>query len=260
MRANRPTKLPAPFLRGIGWADPKAQRPRDYPFSLPFLRDPDFELDFTTPVTIIVGENGAGKSTLIEAIAALAGHDEAGGGIGYRPVSHEGALDVSGAAIGEHLRASWLPKVVHGWFFKAETFWAVARYLDAAGPGGPDFLSHSHGEGFLRIFRERFDRQGLYLLDEPESALSPDSQLELLGLLDQVQHNASAQVIMATHSPLLMAVPGARLLSMTRDGLRETTLEATRHFRMMRDFFRDPSEFVAAELRRKRSPDSAEED
>lgn len=251
MPPSRRTTLPAPFLRRIAWSDPGAKRPRDYPFSLPFLRDPDFELDLSTPVTILIGENGAGKSTLIEAIAALADYDQAGGGKGYRPVDHARALDISGAALAEHLRASWLPKVTQGWFFKAETFWAVARFLDSEG-SAPDFLSHSHGEGFLRVFRERCAVQGLYLMDEPESALSPDSQLEMLHLLADLQRTAASQVIMATHSPLLMAVPGARLLSVTPQGLRETTLEATRHFRILRDFCRDPQDFVDSYLNRQR--------
>ena len=113
----------------------------------------------------------------------------------------------------------------------------------------PDFLSWSHGEGFVRFFEERMGRQGIYFLDEPESALSPKRQLELLRLLHQIQASASAQIIMATHSPILMAVPGARLLEITRGGLMETELRETRHFRLYQDFASDPEDFIERALR-----------
>jgi len=149
-RRNRDINLPAPYLKRL-WIDPALVPDRDaYPFCLPFLRD-DFELHFERAITIIVGENGAGKSTLLEGIAALAGYDEAGGGKGHRPVDHSTAIEVMGGELSGALRASWLPKVTNGWFFRAETFFSVARYLDAVGSDA-DFLSHSHGEGFLRFF------------------------------------------------------------------------------------------------------------
>ena len=102
-----------------------------YPFCLPFLRD-DFELSFDRAITIIVGENGTGKSTLLEGIAVLAGYDEAGGGKGYRPVDHSNAIEAMGGELSAALRASWLPKITNGWFFRAESFFSVARYLDEA--------------------------------------------------------------------------------------------------------------------------------
>jgi len=128
---KRTINLPAPYLRRV-WVDAAQVRdPAAYPFCLPFLRD-RFELDFDRAITIIVGENGTGKSTLLEGIAALAGYDEAGGGKGYRPVDHSGALEVMGGTLAQALRASWLPKITTGWFFRAESFFSVARYLDEA--------------------------------------------------------------------------------------------------------------------------------
>jgi predicted ATPase len=252
MRRPHRTNLPSPYLKRATWARPDEKRPTDYPFSLPFLKDRNWEIEFTTPVSIIVGENGAGKSTIIEALAALAGYDEAGGGKGYMPVDHSRALDKSGAGLASHLRGSWLPKITTGWSFKAETFWTVARYLDDLPGAAPNFLSHSHGEGFLRLFAERCSAQGLYLMDEPESALSPARQLDLLAILAGVQENATAQVIMATHSPILMAVPGARLLHVTRSGLEPVALEDTRHYRLYRAFCLNPKGFIADEIQQRR--------
>ena len=255
-RRQHRSNLPSPYLKRAAWARPDEERPEGYPFSLPFLKDPEWEIEFTTPVTIIVGENGSGKSTIIEALAALAGYDEAGGGKGYIPVDHSRALDTSGTVLADHFRGSWLPKITTGWFFKAESFWSVARYLDDLPGAAPDFLSHSHGEGFLRLFAERCSRQGLYLMDEPESALSPARQLDLLAMLAGVQETSSSQIIMATHSPILMAVPGATLLQLTRSGLETVSLDETRHYRLYRAFCLDPEGFVAEELQQRRE-DSA---
>ena len=184
--------MPAPYLRRV-WLD--AERIADraaYPFCLPFLRD-EFELSFDRPITIIAGENGTGKSTLLEGIAVLAGYDEAGGGKGYMPVDHSNAREVMGGELSNALRASWLPKITNGWFFRAESFFTVARYLDEAARGSPgqppDFLSHSHGEGFMRFFEERCQRQGIFIFDEPESALSPARQMEFLKLLRRMEES-----------------------------------------------------------------------
>lgn len=226
----------------------KLDQTQGYPFDLPWLHA-DFELQFTTPVTVIVGENGTGKSTLIEAIAALSGYDEAGGGKGYRPVDHSQAIDKSGAGLADVLRAAWLPKVTSGWFFKAETFFSVARYLDEVASPTADFLSWSHGEGFVRFFEERMSRQGIYFMDEPESALSPKRQLELLRVLHGIQESQTSQVIMATHSPILMALPNAKVLQVTRHGFDEVDYRDTQHFRLYQSFTVDPEDFIADALR-----------
>jgi predicted ATPase len=248
-KRNAPlTTMTAPYLRRV-WLDrDRVPDGAAYPFGLPIFRQDGFSLAFDRAVTIIVGENGVGKSTILEGIAALAGFDEAGGGNGYRPVDHSGAVEAMGGSLAQALKAAWLPKVTRGWFFRAESFFSVSRYLDTAaldaGERPPDFLSHSHGEGFLRFFQERCQRQGLYIFDEPESALSPSRQVEFLKLLRRMDRSGVCQVIMATHSPLLMALPDARLLGLTAHGLGPVTLEETRHFRLMREFFQDPGLFV----------------
>jgi predicted ATPase len=241
--------LPPPWLKRV-WLDGEAGIDwAAYPFCLPLFRGRDFELAFDRPVTIIAGENGVGKSTLLEGIAVLAGFDEGGGGPGYRAIDHSRAQEVGGGTLARALKASWLPKVGQGWFFRAESFFSVARYLDEAGEGGgPDFLSHSHGEGFVRFFEERCTRPGIFLFDEPESALSPNRQFDFLKLLRRMQAAGQSQVIYVTHSPILMALPGARLLRMGKYGLEPVELEDTEHFRIFRQFALDPHHFVEAML------------
>jgi len=250
-KRNRLINLPAPYLKRI-WLDPSlVNEAQEYPFCLPFLQN-GFELGFDHVITIIVGENGTGKSTLLEGIAVLAGYDEAGGGKGYRPVDHSRAVEAMGGRLSKGLRASWLPKITNGWFFRAESFFPVARYLDEAaldvGGPPPDFLSHSHGEGFLRFFEERCQRQGIFIFDEPESALSPSRQIEFLKLLRRMDESKISQVIMATHSPMLMACPGAQLLRLSKYGLEPVRVEETEHFRTMREFWLDPEGFIKTML------------
>jgi predicted ATPase len=153
-----------------------------------------------------------------------------------------------GGNLGGALRASWLPRITTGCFFRAESFFSVSRYLDIsaldAGEAPPDFLSHSHGEGFLRFFEERCQRQGIFIFDEPESALSPSRQIEFLKLLRRMDHSGQCQVIMATHAPMLMAYSGATLLGMSKYGLEPIVLEDTTHYRLMREFFVSPTAFL----------------
>jgi len=169
------------------------------------------------------------------------------------PVDHSEALEKMGGVLAKALRASWLPKITNGWFFRAESFFPVARYLDKAwkedpikkGPP-PDFLSHSHGEGFLRFFEERCRRQGIFIFDEPESALSPSRQIEFLKLMRRMDDVGHCQVIMATHSPMLMTYPDATLLRLTKYGLEPIRVEQTDHYKAMLEFFDDPRGFVEA--------------
>lgn len=250
-RRNKPINLPAPYLKRVWLVASRITDRESYPFCLPLLRD-DFELSFDHAITIIVGENGTGKSTLLEGIAVLAGYDEAGGGKGYMPVDHSHALEKMGGSLSSALRASWLPRITNGWFFRAESFFSIARYLDQAameaGKLPPDFLSHSHGEGFLRFFEERCQRQGIFIFDEPESALSPARQIEFLKLMRRMDGIGHCQIIMATHSPMLMAYPGATLLRLTKYGLEPVTLKDTDHYKVMREFCEDPAGFVEAAM------------
>ena len=247
-RRSKPINLPAPYLKRI-WLEPSRIASREaYPFCLPLLRD-DFELRFDKAITIIVGENGTGKSTLLEGIAVLAGFNEAGGAKGYMSVDHSDARETMGGQLSTALRASWLPRIVgDGWFFRAESFFSVARYLDSTGSRYADFLSHSHGEGFLRFFEERCQRQGIFIFDEPESALSPSRQIVFLKLMRRMEEIGHCQIIMATHSPMLMAYPNATLLQLTKYGLEPVNVKDTDHYKVMREFCEDPKGFVDAAI------------
>ena len=213
-KRQRDINLPAPYLKRL-WLDPTRVSDREaYPFCLPFLAD-DFELRFERAITIIVGENGTGKSTLLEGIAALAGYDGAGGGKGYRTVDHSDALEVMGGELSERVARKLAAEDYQGLVLPCREFF-LGRALSGQGGQGrpmggppPDFLSHSHGEGFLRFFEERCQRQGIFIFDEPESALSPSRQIEFLKLLQMMDRSGRCQVIMATHSPMLMAYPNA---------------------------------------------------
>jgi predicted ATPase len=246
-RKARTTSLPPPFLKRV-WLPGDAVKVESdwdsYPLSLPIIHSGGFDIKFEKSVTIIVGENGSGKSTLLEAIATMAGFSDSGGAQGMRAVEQSTASGEDAARLGQLLKAAWLPQVRRGWFFRAETFFSVARYLDEVGSTHAGYLRASHGEGFLSFFQERLAEQGLFILDEPESALSPAKQFEFLKLLRSMQRANNCQVIMATHSPILMALPDAALWQLERFGLRATTLEETAHFRLYREFVLYPHDTV----------------
>jgi len=251
-RQRKETSLPPPFLKRI-WLPERDEQEwpewvdlDQYPFNLALIQNAGLDFRFDRAVTILVGENGAGKSTLLEALAKACGFSDKGGAAGMSAVSDSFASGEDGGALGAVLKASWLPQIKRGWFFRAETFFSVARYLDEAGSLQADFLSASHGEGFLSFFEERLSMQGIYFFDEPESALSPAKQFEFLKILRRMQRENRTQVIMATHSPILMGLPDAALWQVSRFGLQPTTLEETEHFRLYREFVMYPHETIEA--------------
>lgn len=212
-----------------------------YPFDLPLLAD-GLDLRFTTPVTFLVGENGSGKSTLLEAIAWNAGFSAEGGN---RTNSHLDTDD--GAALGSALAMTWSRKVADGFFLRAETFFNFASYLESVNStfrayGGQPLHTRSHGEAFLALFTHRFE-DGLFLLDEPEAALSPQRQLAFLSILNQLARSGGAQFIIATHSPMLLALPGATVWSLDGGAIEAVDYRETEHFRVTRDFLDSPDRF-----------------
>ncbi|MEM9311856.1 MAG: AAA family ATPase [Pseudomonadota bacterium] len=253
-RRRKDTSLPPPFLKRV-WLPEKEEQDwpewvdwEQYPLNLPIIESAGLDIRFENAITILIGENGSGKSTLIEAIAALCGFSDKGGAQGMGAVEGSRASDVDGEDLGKLLKGSWLPQVRNGWFFRAETFFDVARYLDVAALDanavGPEFLTASHGQGFLAFFEERLRSQGIYFFDEPESALSPNRQFDFLKILRRMQREGKSQVIMATHSPILMGLPDADLWQINRFGLKPIALEDTDHFRIYREFILYPHETI----------------
>ena len=205
------------------------------------------ELKFERPVTFFVGENGTGKSTVLEALASLCGFHAGGGGDAHQ--LHETA-DQSESALAAALRASWLPRVSKGFFFRADTFADVARYLDDNGSsglhGGRRLHEQSHGESFLALFQGRFDtnQRCIFLMDEPENALSPMRQLSFLRLLREWEVSGNAQIIIATHSPILLSYPGADIRQFDGKSIEPVAYDEIEHVRVKRAYLGNPERYL----------------
>jgi predicted ATPase len=231
--------LTAPFLREVR-RGPDWPGDDEFPFGLPLVRG-DPVIAFDSPITMFVGECGSGKSTLLEAIAANAG-------LGVGGSRHHGAANSrdAGHELHRSLRFSWSIRVRTGFFLRAENFHELASYLDSVGAdwGTGELHGQSHGESFLAVCRHRVphSKRTLVLLDEPEAALSPKRQLDLLGLMVEWRRMETVQVIVATHSPILLGCPGAALMSFDGGVLRPTTWRETEHYQVTRAFLDAPEE------------------
>lgn len=207
---------------------------RDYRLSIPAIRDTE-AIDFKTDVTFFVGENGSGKSTLVEAIAVAAGFNAEGGSRNFQFETVR--RDDEDPRFVRLIRSP--QRYSDGYFLRAESFFNVATEIDrlqvTRGYGGNSLHSQSHGEAFMSLLLNRFLGDGLYILDEPEAALSPMRQLSMLARIHDLV-KAGSQFIIATHSPILMAYPGATIL-LLEDTIREVAYEETGHYTVMRDFF-----------------------
>ena len=241
MPRPRAPRLSAPFLRRVALDESRIENRAAFPFSLPIFQK-GFELEFDRPVTILIGENGIGKSTILAGIAAVAGYEDAARMSSLRRVEPP-----AGDRLAQALRPNWLPRMTNGWFFRPESYFSLTPQREEFPPAaGAQLSTHSHGEDFLLFVEERRNRQGVFIFDEPEAALSPARQIEFLKLLRRME--STCQVIMATDSPLLMAFPGARLLRLSERGLKTATLEATDHYRLLLGFCTNPREFVRVAL------------
>lgn len=223
----------------------------DWPFTVPAVADLARDgLEFLAPVTILVGDNGSGKSTLVEAIAEGFGIDARGG----RAAQQSRRLDEVTSALGEVLELETTPRGSRmlrgprmnkrGFFLRAETAFDMAENLG----GMPGFWDEntaemSHGEGFLTMFGAMLAEPGFYVLDEPESALSFTASLQLVALMSELG-NEGAQIVCATHSPILASTPGADIVEVGEHGLRRSTwdeLELVQHWRRYLD---DPNSYL----------------
>lgn len=236
---GRPRPTGAPFLRRVVSLPEKADATR-YPFNLPAFSH-GIDLAFRTNVTFFVGENGSGKSTLLEALAECCGFNPEGGNR-----DHHRAVFADRSELAQALQLSWLPRVTEGFFLRAESFYNFASYIeevsDLRAYGGKSLHAQSHGESFLSLFVHRFE-QGLYLLDEPEAALSPQRQLSFLKVIHDLETPGHAQFLIATHSPIILSYPGAVLFDLDGDAIREIAYRETKQYLVTRDFLNSPERF-----------------
>jgi len=215
---------------------------RFYPFDIPILRKTS-ELTFRRPVAFFVGENGTGKSTLLEAISRKCNIH-----IWHKPKRHIAHRNPYETRLADYITVTWANGRVPGSLFRAETFRDFADFLDDVALCDPGRLKYhggrllntlSHGEGILSYFSGRYHIAGIYLLDEPEAALSPASQIEFLKLLLRLEAAGHAQFIMATHSPILLAYPGAQIFNFDTPTVEEIEYEDTTHYKLYKQFLAD---------------------
>lgn len=218
-----------------------------YPFSLPAIKNLG-EIYFHPKVTFIIGENGTGKSTLLEAIAVAYGFNPEGGTRNFNFSTRE-----THSELNEYLRlVKGVKRPKDGFFLRAESFYNVATHIDdlnsEGGPplidsyGGVSLHQQSHGESFLAVILNRFSGKGIYILDEPEAALSPMRQMSLLARMNELARLES-QFIIATHSPIIMAYPDADIYSID-EGFNKVKYEDTEHYQVMRNFINNPKKMI----------------
>ena len=221
-----------------------------YPFSLAAVRTLDY-LDLHPKLTFFIGENGSGKSTLLEAIAVSLGFNPEGGTKNF-----SFGTRTSHSVLHQYLRiAKGVQKPRDGFFLRAESFFNVAteiEHLDAQpgsgrriieSYGGRSLHEQSHGESFLALITNRFGGRGLYILDEPEAALSPQRQLAVLSRIHDLIEDAS-QFLIATHSPILMAYPDSLIYECGPEGIRQVAYEDTEHYEVTKSFLENPKRML----------------
>lgn len=203
-----------------------------YPFNIPAIRSLD-RLELHPAVTFFVGENGSGKSTLLEALAVKLRFNAEGGSRNFDFATCETHSDLD-----KFLQLERRGHFTDGWFLRAESFYNVATQIEKLGAtysyGGESLHAQSHGEAFLALLTNRLQGDGIYLFDEPEAALSPQRQLSVLTLLHRLVYHRS--LVIATHSPILLAYPHARIYEFGERGIHEIAYTDTEHYRITKDF------------------------
>ncbi len=230
------------FIRRVRFQREIPLRDR-YVWELPAIRNTR-EVELSEAVTFFVGENGSGKSTLLEAIAVNWGFNAEGGSVNFNFSTAETHADFYKGIVLE--KSALLPE--DGYFLRAESFYNVASQvekleLNLEGYGGKSLHAQSHGESFLSLALSRFRGRGLYILDEPEAALSAARQLSLLYRLHELVQGGS-QVLIATHSPILTAYPGARIYAFSDEGIQPCAYRETDSYRITRSFLENPEKML----------------
>jgi predicted ATPase len=232
-----------PLLREIRLRGGDVRDPAAFPFTLPAVRALAEPLSFHPQVTFLIGENGSGKSTIIEALAAKLDLDAEGGDTVLTFVAPEYTPLAEALVL---VKGSRSPSMRY--FLRAESFFKVAQDVDKhqgalAAHGGRPLHGMSHGESFLTLVLERFYPDGLFLLDEPEAALSPQGCLSLLRRMRELALDG-AQFVIATHSPILMSYPDATLYALGTEGIEAVDYLETEHYRLTRSFLEDPGRYL----------------
>jgi len=250
---RRKKTKPGPYLLHVELLRDRIAAPDQFPYCLPVVRHLH-TLPFHPKVTFFVGENGTGKSALLEALAVSCGLNPEGGSRNFNFTTRS-----SHSRLDECLRLAKAPALPgDGYFLRAESFYNVATEIERldAGPGGAPIIGfyggrslheQSHGESFFALFQNRFHGHGLYLMDEPEAALSPQRQLQFLALLHGYCREGS-QFVIATHSPFLMAYPDAWIYELTETGIRQVPYTETAHYLVARGFLSNPQRTLAVLL------------
>jgi predicted ATPase len=259
MKRKPASNIPATegFLRAVTLVRERVRDASSYPFTIPAIRTLD-TLPFHPRVTFLVGENGSGKSTLIEAIALLLGYNAEGGTKNFYFATRRSESELYRAL--RPVRGARRER--NGFFLRAESYFNVATEVERLGVGdsygGKSLHEQSHGESFLALVEHRFGVEGLYLLDEPEAALSPARQMRFLGHLHALASRGRSQFIIATHSPILLAYPDALIYELNDEGMNAVQYEETDHYRLTRDFLLHRERFFRELL--KEDPETPDSD
>jgi len=233
-----------PFLSSVELVRERVPNFDRYPYCIPALRNLE-TLHLNPRVTFFVGENGTGKSTLLEAIAIVEGFNPEGGSRNFNFATRESHSELCDCI--RHSRPPRLMRDTDGFFFRAESFFNVATEIESLYPsayGQTPLHEQSHGESFFSLVLNRFKGNGLYLLDEPESALSPSHQRSFLTAMSDLIKDGS-QFIIATHSPILMAYPGGTIFQFTESSTREVPYKETEHYKITKSFLQRTEQMLA---------------